>query len=97
VHEITGDKIYYKIKNDGSIASSASTSALYLYPCVMPCLPVATDSVASLAAGESRTEKFSAYNYTGFGLSVGVKADYNGAINESDEGNNSLTKPKADL
>ncbi|OGN91397.1 MAG: hypothetical protein A2Z75_05105 [Chloroflexi bacterium RBG_13_50_10] len=97
VPEITGDKIYYKIKNNGAIASGASTSALYIYPCFDPCPPVATDSVASLAAGESRTEKFGAYNYTGLGWSVGVKADYNGVIDESDDGNNSLSKSKADL
>jgi hypothetical protein len=94
---LVGDAIYYKIKNNGSVASGASTSALYIYPCVAPCPPKATDSVASLAAGESRTEKFGAYNYTGLGWSVGVKADYNDAINESDEGNNSLSKNKADL
>jgi subtilase family serine protease len=97
VHEATGDKIYYKIKNNGSIAAGASTSALYIYPCVAPCSPKATDSVASLAAGESRTEKFAAYNYTGLGWSVGVTADYNDAINESDEGNNSLDKAKGGL
>jgi hypothetical protein len=97
VHEATGDKIYYKIKNNGTGASGASTSALYLYPCAIPCPSKATDSVASLAAGESRTEKFAAYNYTGTVWSVGVKADYNGVIDESDEGNNSFDKPKADL
>ena len=97
VPEITGDKIYYKIKNNGAAASGASTSALYIYPCAYPCPPVATDSVASLAAGASRTEKFAAYNYTGTGWSVGVKADYNGVIDESDEGNNLLSKSKADL
>jgi hypothetical protein len=97
VHEATGDKIYYKIKNDSTAASGASTSALYIYPCVAPCPPVATDAVASLAAGASRTEKFGAYNYTGLGWSVGVKADYNGVIDESDNGNNSLSKNEADL
>jgi hypothetical protein len=94
---LVGDTIYYKIKNNGAGASGASTSALYLYPCAIPCHSKATDSVASLAAGESRTEKFAAYNYTGTVFSVGVKADYNGVIGESDEGNNSLDKPKADL
>jgi len=97
VSEITGDKIYYKIKNNGVVASGATTSALRIYPCIMPCLPVANDSVASLAAGESRTEKFAAYNYTGIGSSVAVKADEDGAITESDETNNSLSKPKTDL
>jgi subtilase family serine protease len=58
---------------------------------------VATDSVASLAAGESRTEKFGSYNYTGGGWSVGVKVDTTGAAAEWDEDNNSLYKPKADL
>ncbi|MGD0353655.1 MAG: CARDB domain-containing protein [Dehalococcoidia bacterium] len=94
---LVGDKIYYEIKNNGGLAAGASTSELYIYPCVTPCSPKATDSVASLAAGESRTEKFGTYNYTGTGWSVGVKVDTTGAVNESDEGNNSLDKPKADL
>jgi subtilase family serine protease len=97
VHEMTGDKIYYKIKNNGSAAAGASTSELYVYPCAVPCSPKAYDSIASLAAGASRTEKFTSYNYTGLGWSVGVKVDVNGDVNESDEGNNSLDKPKADL
>jgi len=97
VHEITGDKIYYKIKNNGDGAAGATTSELYLFPCLGSCLPVATDSVASLAAGESRTEKFGSYNYTGAGWSVGVKVDTTGAAAEWDEDNNSLSKPEADL
>jgi hypothetical protein len=97
VSEITGDKIYYRVKNKGSSASGDCTASLTIYPCIFPCLPVAIDSVASLAAGASRQEKFAAYNYTGIGSSVAVKADYNGAITESDETNNSLSKPKTDL
>ena len=97
VSEITGDKIYYKIKNEGSVASGTSTTALYIYPCIVPCPPKATDSVPSIAAGASITQKFATYNYTGAGFSVGVKADYDEAIDESDDGNNSLSKPEADL
>lgn len=97
VHEITGDKIYYRIKNGGVITAGATTSAFYTYPCLAPCPPVATDFVASLAAGESRVEKFAAYNYTGTGVNVGVKADVNNDVAESDEGNNSRTEPKMGL
>ncbi len=97
VHEITGDKIYCRIKTDGSLASGASTSVLNVYPCAFPCFPVATDSVASLAAGESRQEKFAAYNYTGVGTSVKVTIDIDNVVTESDEANNSLSKPKAGL
>jgi hypothetical protein len=92
VHEITGDKIYYRVKNNGVIASGASTSYLYVYPCVFPCSPSASDSVASLDAGASRVEKFSSYNYTGTHSSVTVKVDATGAVNESDEDNNSFSK-----
>ena len=97
VSEITGDKIYYKIKNQGSGASGASTSAFYKYPCVAPCPPLATDSVAPLAAGEVRQEKFAAYNYTGAPWNVGVKADVTEGVFESDEGNNSRTEPASGL
>jgi len=92
-----GDTIFYTIKNNGSALAGASTSALYIYPCLSPCSAKATDNVASLAAGASITRKFSTYSYTGTGWSVGVKADVNDVVNESDEGNNSLTKNKADL
>jgi subtilase family serine protease len=94
---LVGDTIYYKIKNNGSGTAAASTSELSIYPCSWPCSPKATDSVASLAAGASRTEHFAGYNYTSVGGSVGVKVDTTGAVNESDEGNNSLSKNKADL
>lgn len=94
---LVGDTIYYKIKNNGNATAGASTSELYVYPCAVPCLAKATDAVASLAAGAPRTEKFGAYNYTGIGWSVGVKVDAKGVVTESDEGNNSLTKNKADL
>jgi subtilase family serine protease len=92
-----GNTIYYKIKNIGSGDAGASTSQLYIYPCAVPCLPVASDAVAALDAGQSRTEHFSGYNYTGIGWSVGVKVNTTGAVNESDDSNNSLTKLKSDL
>jgi len=94
---LVGDTIYYKIKNVGSGDAGASTSELYIYPCFSPCSPKATDAVAALNAGASRTEHFSGYNYTGGGWSVGVKVNTTGAVNESDDGNNSLTVNKADL
>ena len=99
VHEMVADRIYYRIKNEGTGAAGESTTALRLYPCVAPCPPVATDVVGPLAAGEVREEKFGAYKYTGgFGMgSVGVHADENESVDESDEGNNSDSKDKSSL
>jgi len=88
VSEITGDKVYYKIKNQGSGGAVASTTALRFYPCIHPCLPVATDAVGPLAPGEVSQEKFATYNWTGFVGTVGVNADDPEIVNEIDEGNN---------
>ncbi|MCK4723573.1 MAG: hypothetical protein KAT75_09715, partial [Dehalococcoidia bacterium] len=99
VHEMVADRIYYRIKNQGLGAAGASTTALRLYPCLFPCLPAATDDVDPLAPGEVREEKFGAYKYTGgFGFGdVGVNADENESVDESNEGNNSDSKPKSSL
>jgi subtilase family serine protease len=97
VSEITGDKIYYKIKNIGNGASAATNSGLYFYPCVAPCSPTATDYVPALAAGAESTQKFASYNWGGGAFNIGVKADNNEAVLESDETNNSKTVAPADL
>jgi len=92
VSEITGDKIYYRIKNQGDKdITITTTSYLYKYPCATPCMPVATDPVLPLAAGASRVEKFASYNFIPGGgslCSVTVKADPNGDLVEKDETNN---------
>jgi hypothetical protein len=93
VHGIDGDQIYYRVKNNGSMVSADSSSFLYIYPCpTTPCQVMATDAVAPLGAGESRTEKFASYIYIHSGSGVTVKVDATNAVNESDEDNNSLTK-----
>jgi len=100
VHEMAADRIYYRIKNQGVGAAGASTTALRLYPCLIPCPPVATDAVGSLAPGEvSPPLKFGTYAYTGGGGfgSVAVNADENDVVAESDEDNNSRSEPKAGL
>jgi len=99
VSEITGDKIYYRIKNKGDADVGATTTALFKYPCLYPCSPVATDSVLPLAAGASREEKFASYNFTGGGAlcGVGVEADRNTDVLEKNESNNSLSKDCSDL
>ncbi len=98
VPEAAGDRIWYRIKNEGTAASGDTVSALYISPCKLPCLPVATDTVASLEPGESRKEKFAAYNYSGSPFwSVTVKADSNGDALEFDESNNSRSEPDLGL
>jgi subtilase family serine protease len=91
VSEITGDKIYYRIKNQGNMDAGATTTSLFKYPCDI-CFPVASDTVLPLAAGASRQEKFGSYNFSATGgIFCGVKvvADRNGDVNEKDEDNNS--------
>jgi subtilase family serine protease len=97
VSEITGDKIYYKIKNNGLGAAAASKTSLVFYPAVIPVTPVAIDNVGPLAAGEEVTRKFATYNWTGIGTTVAVKADYDDAIVETDNGNNSRSEPTSGL
>jgi hypothetical protein len=99
VPEITGDKIHYRIKNKGDVEAPATTTALFKYPCLYPCSPIATDSVLPLAAGASREEKFASYNFvdTGAYCSVKVEADIGTSILEKDEGNNSMSKDCPDL
>jgi hypothetical protein len=96
VSEITGDKIYYKIKNQGLGSSIESTTSLNFYPAINP-LPVATDDVPALAAGEEVTRKFATYNWPGWGSYCTVKADYNEAVGETDETNNSHMEPTGGL
>ncbi|OGO59492.1 MAG: hypothetical protein A2025_01745 [Chloroflexi bacterium RBG_19FT_COMBO_47_15] len=84
----SGDKISYKIKNQGGVAAGASISTLLVDGAV-----AANDSVGSLASGESKTETFTGYAYacTLPGDTVEVRADTGGAVTEGSEANNSLT------
>jgi subtilase family serine protease len=96
VSEITGDKIYYKIKNQGLGTAPASTTSLNFYPTINPD-PVATDDVPELAGGEEVTRKFGSYNWTGWGFNCTVRSDCNDAVGETDETNNARTEPTAGL
>lgn len=91
VSEITGDKIYYKIKNQGLGNAPASTTSLKFYPAI-DTLPNATDNVPEIPAGQELTRKFASYNWGGGGTNCTVKADYNDAVGETNETNNSRTE-----
>ena len=85
----SGDKMYYRIRNQGTSASPVTWSELRVDGVVK-----AQDAVAALAAGASATRSFAGYTYacTGMSDSVTVTADTTNAAVESNEGNNSLTK-----
>ncbi len=97
VSEITGDKIYYKIKNIGLGSAAASTTAFHPDPNLWPGQKWATDNVDPIAPGVEVTRKFAAYNYTGAGNKVIVTADDGGVVAEADEGNNSRQEPTSGL
>ncbi len=80
------NKIWYKIKNQGTFTSPATTTRLSVDGGTD-----ATDAVGSLAAGAESTQVFSTYNlpFILFHIySVAVYADYTNAATESNEGNN---------
>ncbi len=85
---ISGNTIYYKIKNQGSAQASASTSALVIDGVVK-----GYDTVAALAAGATSTESFT-YSYTCSGASdtIVVHADKDNVVAESNEGNNGYSE-----
>jgi len=96
---LSGETIYYKIKNQGSAEARPTRSALYVYD-----LKEATGYVDSLAAGEEKTVSFSNWRWAypapagaGFGAAapkpfdVKVCADAENDIEESDKDNNCTT------
>jgi subtilase family serine protease len=85
----SGNTIFYKIKNQGVVASGATTSRLVVDGAIK-----ANDGVASLSAGEERTESFAfVYSCTAPGDTIQVTADIFNAVNEgSSEGNNSRSE-----
>lgn len=85
----SGNKVYYRIRNQGTEASPATTSRLTVDGVVK-----ATDSVAALAAGTGSTQYFSGYEHvcTGASDSIKVEADTGGVVAELNEANNSLTR-----
>lgn len=97
---LTGSVVNYKIANRGNADAEPSQSYFYVNN-----LKQATDWVDSLAAGAERTTSFSNFNWNiqsgpaagpyGGGLTthyVKVCADINNEVEESDKGNNCLTK-----
>jgi len=85
----SGDKIYYRIKNQGPSAASGTVTRLTIDGAVK-----STDSAPALAAGASSTQSFTGYSYTCTGVSdsVVVTADSTNVAAESNGGNNSMTK-----
>ena len=80
---------YYTIKNQGKVECDGSSSQL-----IFDDKPHAVQSVGPLAAGESRQLYFS-YKYaceSGTSHTWAVVADVKNAIEESEEGNNSLVE-----
>lgn len=85
----SGDKIYYRIRNQGTAASPVTWSDVTVDGIVK-----AQDAVAALAAGAFTTRSFAGYSYVCSGISdvIMVTADTTHVATESNEGNNSLTK-----
>ncbi|MFW6056224.1 MAG: CARDB domain-containing protein [Chloroflexota bacterium] len=86
----SGDKIYYRVKNEGTMASAECTAQLYIMGDL-----VATDaSVPSIAAGASLDRKF-AHNFScifSMLLPVEVRIDTEDTNTELNEDNNSMGK-----
>jgi len=84
-----GDKMYYRIKNQGTAASPVTWSDVKVDGAVK-----AQDAVAALAAGAATTRSFAGYVYTCSGISdsVVVTADVTNVAMESNGANNSMTK-----
>jgi len=84
----SGDKIYYRIKNQGTASAPITVTRLTIDGTVK-----STDSAPTLAAGAASTQSFSAYAYACSGVSdtVVVAADSTGVAAESNGGNNSMT------
>lgn len=85
----SGNKIYYRIKNQGTAAAPATVTKLTIDGTVK-----ATDAVPALAAAASSTQSFSAYLYSCSGISdsVVVTADSTNVAMESNGANNSRTE-----
>jgi hypothetical protein len=85
----SGDKIYYRIKNQGTAAAPATVTKLTIDGAVK-----STDSVPALAIAAASTQSFTTYAYSCSGISdsVVVAADSTNVANESNGGNNSMTK-----
>jgi PKD repeat protein len=97
---LSGETIYYKIKNQSNAETRPTRSALYVHD-----LKEATDYVDSLMAGEEKTMSFSNWRWpyaAPSGPAIGVTApkpfdikvcaDAENDIEESDKSNNCLTK-----
>jgi hypothetical protein len=85
----SGDKIYYRIKNQGTAVAPGTVTRLTIDGAVK-----STDSAPALAIGAASTQNFSGYAYACSGVSdsVVVTADSTNVAMESNGGNNSMTK-----
>jgi len=84
----SGDRIYYRIKNQGPAAAPGTVTRLTIDGAVK-----STDSAPALAGGAASTQSFTGYAYacTGVSDSVVVTADSTNVANESNGSNNSMT------
>lgn len=84
----SGSTIKYVIKNQGEDTAGPSVSELTIDGVVK-----ASDTVGPLSAGASSTQSFSFdYDCSGTSDSVAVRADRDGAVTESHEGNNAYSE-----
>jgi hypothetical protein len=85
----SGDKIYYRIKNQGTASTPGTVTRLTIDGALK-----STDSVPALGAGAASTQNFSGYAYACSGISdsVVVLANSNSVVMESNGTNNSMTK-----
>ncbi len=84
----SGSTINYIIKNQGEATAGTSVSEL-----TIDYVAKASDTVGPLNAGASSSESFSFYyDCSGTSDSVAVRADRDGAVTESNEGNNAYSE-----
>ena len=88
--------ICYRIKNQGAGTAGPSTTALFFYPCVDPCKP-AVQNFGELAPGQEAIGRFMMYTGMFIGTTVGIEADYEDAVAESDDTNNTREEPSGEL
>ena len=77
-------KIGYKIKNQGTWNCGQSFTGLYIDGRY-----TSRATAGALNSGQERTENFN-YNWPSSGKVIRVRADYQGRVNECDEGNNNM-------
>ena len=86
----------YRIKNQGTGTAGPSTTALFFYPCTDPCKP-AVQNLGELAPGQEVIGRFFMNMGMFTGTTVGIEADYEDVVTESDDTNNTREEPSSGL